>query len=119
MLDFRRFKSCLAVASAATATGIFDDLPGITYPTARIETSYRPGSSRFRGKLYAPSLLLTTVTILLDPSRCAETSTPSIRPSSEDVTVPVKADCAAKGCAKMDSANRITPRNNARMDWTS
>src|SRR5437870_12934014 len=106
MFDLRRFRSSRAVVSAVTFTGIFDDAFGSTYPTARMEMLYRPGSSLFRGKLYAPSALLTTVTILLDPSRFAETSTPSIRLSSDEVTAPVSADCAARGCAKIVSASR-------------
>src|SRR5262245_17591689 len=42
--------------------------------------------------------------ILLEPSRFAETRTPSILPSSTEVTTPVNADCVATDCPTAVSA---------------
>src|SRR2546430_15896952 len=50
---------------------------------------YWPGSNRLRGKLYSPCSLLATVTVIFEPVRLALTSTPSIAPSSCELTRPV------------------------------
>src|SRR5207237_4125765 len=65
---------------------------GNSYPTARMATEYLPGASLSRGKLYWPSALLTTVMVIVEPARFALTSTPSITPSSCEVTLPASAD---------------------------
>src|SRR5437764_14636720 len=61
---------------------------------------YFPGSRCVRGKLYFPCASLTTDTVKLAPSRRALTTTPSIAPSSCDLTTPLNAagseDCALR-----------------------
>src|SRR5687768_3517441 len=73
---------------------------------ARIETSYRPGSSRSRGNAYEPFASVTTVTVLFDPSRLARTSTPSIAPSSGDRTVP-ESPIVGGPCARSSGAAAV------------
>src|SRR3954463_8126279 len=58
---------------------------------ARMRSAYWPGSSRSAGKLKRPSLSLTTVVVMVEPSFLALTSTPSIAPSSAEVTMPINA----------------------------
>src|SRR5262249_6253256 len=58
---------------------------------ARIEMAYLPGASFEVGKLNWPLASLTTVMVMVPPSFLALTSTPSIAPSSADVTLPERA----------------------------
>src|SRR6266851_200370 len=58
-------------------------------------TPYWPGSSRAAGKLKRPSLSLATVTVMVVPAFFTLTSTPSIAPSSAEVTWPVRAGACA------------------------
>src|SRR5258706_7374225 len=75
---------------------------------ARMATEYFPGSSRSRGKLYSPLAFVTTVRVIVEPTRCALTSTPSIVPSGAEVTFRARADgvCAMAGA-------QIRPAKNA------
>src|SRR5436190_18093758 len=74
-----------------------------------MRSAWRPGASLPAGKRYAPFASLTTVTVIGEPARCALTSTPSIAPSSFEVTVP-ESDCAE--AAPKFSSEAIT-RNDA------
>src|SRR5215468_2328416 len=58
---------------------------------ARIESAYFPGASFEAGKLNWPLASLTTVMVMVLPSFLALTSTPSIAPSSAEVTWPERA----------------------------
>src|SRR5262245_15466186 len=58
---------------------------------ARIEMAYLPGPSFEAGKLNWPVASLTTVIVMVPPSFLALTSTPSIAPSSAEVTLPERA----------------------------
>src|ERR1700730_18948247 len=53
--------------------------------------AYWPGSNREAGKVCRPFWLVTTVMVMVDPAFLAVTSTPSIGPSSFDVTWPASA----------------------------
>src|SRR5215470_19048327 len=85
---FLSLRSTFAVLSPATSAA---PLPSRSKPTARILIAYWPGSSRDAGKLYRPSLLVTTVIAIVEPAFLAVTSTPSIGPSSFEVTWPASA----------------------------
>src|SRR5262245_43946799 len=83
-------------------------------------TAYLPGSSRSRGKLYWPCALLTTVTVIVEPARLALTSTPSIAPSSCELTLPERAAAACvwatAGKARgMAADNRAMVRTDERV----
>src|SRR6266581_9658985 len=58
---------------------------------ARIDSAYFPGASFEAGKLNWPLASLTTVMVMVLPSFLALTSTPSIAPSSVEVTWPERA----------------------------
>src|SRR5262245_4697422 len=62
---------------------------------ARFAIVYLPGSRRGAVKLSRPCGSGTTVGVMVEPSRLALTSTPSIAPSSLEDTIPVSALCAA------------------------
>src|SRR5258706_4443693 len=76
---------------------------------ARMATEYFPGSSRSRGKLYSPLAFVTTVRVIVDPTRFALTSTPSIVPSWAEVTLPARADgvCAMAGAEIRPAKNAV------------
>src|SRR5215813_12007500 len=61
---------------------------------ARIVMAYLPEPSFEAGKLNWPLASLTTVMVMVPPSFLALTSTPSIAPSSAEVTLPERATCA-------------------------
>src|ERR1700730_3313196 len=69
--------------------------------------AYWPGSNREAGKVCRPSLLVTTVMAMVDPAFLAVTSTPSIGPSSFDVTWPANAAApsASDGAALTANTN--------------
>src|SRR5688500_814637 len=77
-------------------------------------TEYLPGPNLSRGKLYWPAALLATVMVIVEPARLALTSTPSIAPSSCEVTLPASADGAGVW-AVTGPANGSTPANTARV----
>src|SRR4051812_48790054 len=56
---------------------------------ARVEIVYLPGASLPDGKLNSPRSFVTTVVVTVVPSFLALTSTPSIRPSSVEETLPL------------------------------
>jgi len=58
---------------------------------ARIRSAYRPVCSFAAGNRYRPWSSLTTVIVIVESDFLALTSTPSIEPSSADVTCPVSA----------------------------
>src|SRR5213594_626269 len=82
------FRSAVAVASFATWTSCGASM---SYPTARMRSEYWPGPSFQAGNRYRPCSSLTTVTVIVDSTLFALTSTPSIAPSSADITTPVRA----------------------------
>jgi hypothetical protein len=88
---FRSFRSAVAVFSAGTSTSFG---PSSSYPTARILIAWRPGPTLVAGKPKRPRWSLTTVTVTVEPSCLALTSTPSIGPSSIELTCPVSASLA-------------------------
>ena len=73
--------------------GVIPTAPGssISYPTARMRSEYSPEASLFRGKLYCPRESLTTLTDTVDPVFLALTKTPSMGPSSVELTRPTNA----------------------------
>ena len=73
---------------AVTSTEVF----GNSNPAARTLIRYLPGCSLSRGKVYWPWALLTTQVAMVEPSLLAPTSTPSIAPSTCEVTFPVSAE---------------------------
>src|SRR6266850_3103321 len=73
-------------------------------------TAYLPGSILSRGKLYSPLALLTTQVVIVEPAFFAPTITPSIAPSTCEVTVPVSA--AADGVsASTKPANALPSKS--------
>src|SRR5207247_8928952 len=70
----------------STATG-----PSSSYPVARIFSEYEPDPSFDEGKLKRPRSSLTTLTVTVEPAFFALTTTPSIAPSSAELTRPVRA----------------------------
>src|SRR3954470_13246460 len=74
---------------------------------ARILTAYWPGSSRAAGKLKRPLSSVATVVVMGEPTFLTLITTPSIRPSLADDTVP---DSAAAGwlCACAAPAGRMS-----------
>src|SRR6516164_6221693 len=99
--------SCLVLTSLRSAEGVppavtsIERGPWRSYPTARTESVYLPESSFVAGKLKWPVPSLTTVTVTVEPSFLALTRTPSIAPSSCELTVPASAD--ALDCASATS----------------
>src|SRR5438874_13761263 len=72
-------------------------------------TMYFPGCRCVRGKLYFPCTSLTTDTVKLAPSRRALTTTPSIGPSSCELTTPPRA-AGPDACAlRPPGAELVTP----------
>ncbi len=69
------------------------DGPVRSYPVARMLSVYSPGPSFAAGKLNSPLSLLTTLTVTMP--FLARMTTPSIRPSSAEETLPVSAAGAA------------------------
>src|SRR5438093_4950230 len=65
--------------------------PSRSYPTARMRSEYAPGYSFADGNRYRPWSSLTTLTVIVELAFFALTITPSIGPSSDDVTSPVNA----------------------------
>src|SRR5882724_1402472 len=63
---------------------------------ARMDSAWRPGASAPLGKSKRPPRSLTTVSVMAEPAARALTSTPSIGPSSVEVTRPLR-PCAAAG----------------------
>jgi len=88
---FLSVRSAVALCPAVT---IVDVGLASSYPVARIRNAYWPGSSRVRGKRYRPCASVATVVVIVEPAFLALTSTPSMVPSSTDVTCPVKAAAA-------------------------
>src|SRR5215216_812736 len=58
---------------------------------ARVLSAYSPGSSRVAGKLKRPLSSVATLTVMVEPAFLALTTTPSMRPSLADDTVPASA----------------------------
>src|SRR6267378_4204294 len=65
--------------------------PSSSYPVARIFSEYEPDPSFDEGKLKRPRSSLTTLTVTVEPAFFALTTTPSIAPSSAELTRPVSA----------------------------
>src|SRR5438034_1789679 len=65
--------------------------PSSSYPVARIFSEYEPDPSFDEGKLKRPRSSLTTLTVTVEPAFFALTTTPSIAPSSAELTRPVRA----------------------------
>src|SRR5882757_340883 len=63
---------------------------------ARIDSAYFPAASFEAGKLNWPLASLTTVMVMVPPSFLALTSTPSIAPSSAELTLPERATWARR-----------------------
>src|SRR5207249_7624808 len=81
---------------SSTATGrarVISTEPGpsSSYPVARIFSEYEPDPSFDEGKLKRPRSSLTTLTVTVEPAFFALTTTPSIAPSSAELTRPVRA----------------------------
>src|SRR5262245_33136974 len=74
-----------------------------------MRSEYFPGSSFAEGKAYRPFASLTTVMVMVEPAFLARTSTPSIAPSSEEDTMPVRA-CAEAALEKATSRSDATKR---------
>src|SRR5947208_2038944 len=68
---------------------------------------YWPGSSRVAGKLNRPLSSVGTLTVTVEPTFLALTTTPSMAPSLSDVTRPVSAAL----CAKADADNNRQDTN--------
>src|SRR5437764_9407242 len=89
---------------------------------ARIEILYLPASSLLAGKEKLPLSSLTTVMVIVEPSFFALTSTPSMAPSSAEVTWPVSAapDCASRGVGASNASGTIAvaASNNLRMRFS-
>src|SRR5215813_2569752 len=75
---------------------------------ARIDSAYLPGPTFAAGKLNLPSASLTTVMVVVPPSRLALTSTPSMAPSSCEATWPESAAgvCALRLCGEASATAR-------------
>src|SRR6266853_3939636 len=73
--------------------------PSSAYPVARTLSEYDPEPSFAEGKLKRPRASLTTLTVTVEPAFFALTTTPSIAPSSAELTRPASAVevCAAAG----------------------
>src|SRR6266849_7177847 len=84
----RSFRSTGAVLPAETST---DAGPPSSYPLARMRSEWRPGSSFACGKLKRPWASLTTLIVTVEPAFFALMTTPSMMPSSTEVTRPVNA----------------------------
>src|SRR6266581_1055626 len=82
-----------------------------------MRSEYYPESSFAEGKLKRPSSSLTTLIVTLEPAFFALTTTPSIAPSSAEVTRPVR---ATEACARRESGagTRVAART-ARLAETS
>src|SRR5205814_49766 len=65
--------------------------PSSSYPVARIFSEYEPDPSFDEGKAKRPRSSLTTLTVTVEPAFFALTTTPSIAPSSAELTRPVRA----------------------------
>src|SRR5438309_1385119 len=81
---------------SSTATGrarVISTEPGpsSSYPVARILSEYEPDPSFDEGKAKRPRSSLTTLTVTVEPAFFALTTTPSIAPSSAELTRPVRA----------------------------
>src|SRR5204863_71915 len=89
---------------------------------ARIAIVYLPGSSLLVGKLKLPLSSLTTEMVIVLPSFLALTTTPSMAPSSAEVTWPVSAapDCASRevGASNASGTIAVAASNNLRMRFS-
>src|SRR5258707_14293378 len=76
-----------------------------------MRNEYWPGSSLAAGKLKLPCASLTTVIVTVEPAFLALTSTPSIGPSSPEVTCPVRAAgvCARAGSRPAPASAKARP----------
>src|SRR5438128_9625117 len=72
---------------------------------------YWPGSSRDAGKLKRPLSSVGMLTVTVEPTFLALTTTPSMAPSLSDVTRPASATLCAKAGA--DNSNQDTDRPKA------
>src|SRR5438105_15866972 len=72
---------------------------------------YWPGSSRDAGKLNLPLSSVGTLTVTVEPTFLALTTTPSMAPSLSDATRPVSATLCAKAGA--DNSRQDTTRPKA------
>ena len=83
---------------------------------ARMRSAYWPGSILLAGKLKRPSLSLTTVMVMVEPAFLALTSTPSIAPSSAELTCPLSATVCAGAAAigRTANANRLRPASSGK-----
>src|ERR1700758_3819114 len=72
-----------------------------------MRSAYWPGSSLAAGKLKWPLSSLMTDTVMVEPAFLALTTTPSIAPSSAELTCPDRgaADCAKTWVLPTDSAS--------------
>src|SRR5947209_6592944 len=73
---------------------------------------YLPASSRSAGMVKRPCALLITLVVMLEPSFFALTTTPSIVPSSADVTWPVSCAMACGETSSNAKAAVDTPDNH-------
>src|SRR5579864_4899836 len=102
-LALSSLRSAFVVLPSATVTA---PGPFRSYPTARIERAYLPGSMWLLGKLYFPCASLTTDTVKLAPSRRALTTTPSMTPSCCELTTPPRAT-GSVSCAMRSGGDQI------------
>src|SRR5580704_17585073 len=101
----RSFRSAVAALPAATSTvlGLWR-----SYPAARMRKAYEPGGSFEEGNLYWPRSSLTTVMVIVDPAFLALTSTPSIGPSSTELTRPERVSARARRQTSANSTAILT-----------
>src|SRR3989449_737926 len=86
--------------------------PSSSYPVARIFSEYEPDPSFDEGKANRPRSSLTTLSVTVEPAFFALTTTPSIAPSSAELTRPVRAVevWAAAGATPPPARNAIDIR---------
>src|SRR5215468_2171135 len=80
---------------------------------ARIESAYFPGASFEAGKLNWPLASLTTVMVMVPPSFLALTNTPSIAPSSAEVTWPERATWLPDWASRLEDDTTATAAPSA------
>src|SRR3954464_3913842 len=82
---------------------------------ARVVSLYLPGPTLLAGKAYSPLSLVTTVMSMVEPALLAVTSTPSMAPSSAELTLPdsreLSAAPAGRALAKMKAVRLVAPKS--------
>src|SRR5687768_12743586 len=76
---------------------------------ARMLSAYWPGSSLPAGKLKRPLSSVATLVVMVEPTFLALTTTPSIRPSLAEDTVPDSMEFCAGAAVDIKTANRTKP----------